>query len=124
MPSAARLPHEASGACTPKPRNDRNASVNMICGIVNVAYTITGPSVFGTKCRKIMRAFETPVARAASTNSWFFNDNTCQRTMRAIVSHDTDPIEIKSSINFPRGVWLRNIDNKKNTTLTDGSEYS
>ena len=36
-PSAARLPHDASGACTPRPRNDRNASSSITDGIVSVA---------------------------------------------------------------------------------------
>src|SRR5882724_3292592 len=48
-PSAARLPHETRGGRTPRPRNDRNASLNITVGTVKVAYTITGPRAFGTK---------------------------------------------------------------------------
>ena len=36
-PSAARLPHDARGACTPSPRNDRNASESITDGMVSVA---------------------------------------------------------------------------------------
>src|ERR1044072_3599341 len=121
-PSEAKLPHEASGAWTPNPKNERNASVNITWGMVKVAYTITGPRVFGTRCRKIMRGTETPVARAANTNSWFFNDRTWPRTIRAIVNHETDPSAIKRRINWPRGVWLRNIESKTMTRITYGSE--
>ena len=35
-PSETSTPHDASGGCTPSPRNDRNASCRMIAGIVSV----------------------------------------------------------------------------------------
>jgi len=37
LPSVTSVPHDASGACTPSPRNDRNASVNITCGNASVA---------------------------------------------------------------------------------------
>src|SRR5918911_1447834 len=45
---------------------------------------MTGPSVFGTRWRKMIFQVGTPIARAASTNSWCFKESTWPRTMRAI----------------------------------------
>ena len=48
-------PGWSSGSCTPRPRKLRKLSNRITCGTVSVAYTITGPSTFGTMWRAMMR---------------------------------------------------------------------
>ena len=37
LPSVTSVPHDASGAWTPSPRNDSSASVTITCGSARVA---------------------------------------------------------------------------------------
>ena len=82
-PSLSMLPQVGVGGWTPKPRNDSNDSVRMACVTKSVTVTMIGPRQFGSMWRKMMRAVDAPLARAASTNSFSFNERNKPRTMRA-----------------------------------------
>ena len=49
-----------------------------------VAFTMIGPTQFGSTCRTMIRVFDAPIVRAASTNSRSRSDNVAPRTTRAI----------------------------------------
>ena len=68
--------------------NDSTDSVKITLGTVTVAYTSTNPSRLGTMCSNTMRGVETPMARAASTNSILRKDKVCPRTSRAVSIHE------------------------------------
>ncbi len=76
-------PREVSGGWTPKPRKDSAVSVRMPVATRIVAFTMIGPSAFGSRCRKMIRVSEAPSARAASMNSFSRSDRTAERTTRA-----------------------------------------
>jgi hypothetical protein len=96
-PSETRVPHEAAGAETPRPRNDKNDSFIIKLGIWRVENIIITPNVFGRRWRKIIRKGLAPMDRAASTNSEFFRLIIWPRTTRAMVSHETRAMAIKST---------------------------
>ena len=79
-----RLPHDVSGGCTPKPRNDSVDSVTIATAIASVAFTMIGPIEFGRMWRTMIRELDAPLARAASTNSFSLTDSTWPRTTRAM----------------------------------------
>ena len=90
-PSLISAPRLARGACTPSPRNERNASWRIIEGTVRVKVTITGPSVLGIRWRNTMARPGVPRLRAASTKSCCLRLITCPRTIRAVSSQPTAP---------------------------------
>ena len=53
----------------PKPRNDSVLSTRIASATTSVAFTMIGPKQFGSTCRTMMRVFDAPIVRAASTNS-------------------------------------------------------
>ena len=55
----------------------------MAAATLSVVITMIGPRALGRMCRTMMRAFEAPLARAASTNSFSLSDNTVPRMIRA-----------------------------------------
>src|SRR5690348_6125477 len=77
-------PHEVVGGCTPNPRNDSVDSVTMAAAIARVAFTRIGPIVLGRRWRTMMRVFDAPDARAASTYSFSLIDRIWLRTTRAM----------------------------------------
>ena len=64
-PSDTIDPQEAVGGCSPSPRNERPASRTMTFPIPSVAATMTGASVLGMTCLRMIRTSEYPSARAA-----------------------------------------------------------
>ena len=60
------LPQLAMGGWTPRPRNERPASIRMAVATMNVALTTNGPMTPGRIWRKMVRRAFTPTARAAS----------------------------------------------------------
>ena len=50
------LPHDVSGGCTPKPRNDSVDSVMIASATPSVAFTMIGPTMFGRMWRTMIRA--------------------------------------------------------------------
>src|SRR5687768_8941846 len=82
---AIMFPHDTSGGVTPNPRNDSVDSMRMAPPTTIVAFTMIGPTVFGSMWRKMIRDVEQPTARAASTNSFSFSDRNTPRMTRAIV---------------------------------------
>ena len=62
--------------------------------------------------RAMMRAAETPAARAASTNSLCFSDSVWPRTIRAMVSHSTAPMATKISTMFGRTSTISRMTKK------------
>src|SRR2546430_9097801 len=74
IPSAARLPHDAYGGCTPNPRNERNASWSITAGNHNGGEKKTRPKNLGTKNRKKIFAPREPLSPTAKNKSPFFSD--------------------------------------------------
>src|SRR5436309_7961094 len=80
-------PQDVVGGCTPKPRNDSVDSVMMAAAMARVAFTMMGPMVLGIRWRVMIRRFDAPDARAASTNSFSLIDRIWLRTTRAMYIH-------------------------------------
>ena len=81
-PSLIMTPQVAVGGRIPMPMNDRTDSASIAPGIAKASDTITGASAFGKRCLIMIRFVGTPVARAASMNSFSLRDSTCPRTSR------------------------------------------
>ncbi len=90
-PEAAMPPHVGIGGRTPKPRNDRAASMMMAMPTISVVCTMIGLMALGRMWRKMMRRSRAPAARAASTNSFSRSDRNSARTIRASVPHSRRP---------------------------------
>ena len=60
-------PQDGVGGCTPSPRNERPASSRITSPTPSVAATSSGPAVFTSRCRKIIRRRDAPSASAART---------------------------------------------------------
>ena len=71
------------------PRKLRNASARMIAGIVRVKMTNTWLSVFGYRCRKMMRLSDAPISLAARTKSLARKESTLPRTSRSSVVQES-----------------------------------
>ncbi len=80
--SDRRFPQLGVGGWMPKPRNDSVLSTRIASATTSVAFTMIGPMQFGSTWRTMMRVFDAPIARAASTNS---------RSRRASVAPRTTP---------------------------------
>src|SRR6185369_7346107 len=76
-------PHDGYGSGTPRPRKDRAASTRMAAPSWAVHSTMKGPTVLGRTCRKAMRRWRSPSARAASMYCISRIDSTLARMMRA-----------------------------------------
>ena len=73
--AASIRPHEFCGGCTPRPRNDNAASVEIAIATVSVAFTMIVPEAVRKDVRhQDPRVADAPDARAASTNSFSFSD--------------------------------------------------
>ena len=59
------LPHEASGGCTPSPRNDSEASARIANATLSEACTTIGVAAFGRTWRQAMRQLGAPGWRIA-----------------------------------------------------------
>src|SRR5713101_10218676 len=84
MALVSRLPQLAVGGWIPKPRNDSVLSTRIASATTSVAFTMMGPRQLGNTWRRMMRVFDAPIARDASTNSRSRNDRVAPRTIRAI----------------------------------------
>ncbi len=85
----------------PKPRKLNADSVRIALPTRSVAATMIGLAAFGKMCRQMMRPFCAPDMRAASTNSFAFNDKNCPRTKRAAPIHDSAPMMTMIGIGPP-----------------------
>ena len=92
--SFSMLPQLGVGGCTPRPRKLSPASSRIAFAMPNVAATITGARAFGSMWRKMMRPFDAPTVRLASTNSRSRSDRNSARTIRAIGGQPSKPITI------------------------------
>src|SRR5882672_11557078 len=81
-PSEIIWPHVGYERPEPTPRNDSAASARIACATCSVDNTTIDDSVLGRTCRKMMRSRPTPIARAASTNSFSRSAITSARTTR------------------------------------------
>ena len=81
-PSLIMTPHVAVGGRIPIPMNERIDSASIAPGIAKASDTMTGARAFGNRCRIMIRFVGTPVARAASMNSFSLSDSTWPRTSR------------------------------------------
>ena len=111
-PSEIMDPHDGVGGFTPRPMNDRNASVVMYPGIANVSATTNGPKMLGRICLNMMRRSLVPMVRAASMYSFWRTESTCPRVRRAIVSHAVSPMPTKMKSRPPSfaSAWLNAYD--------------
>src|SRR5688572_10522834 len=87
-------PQVGLGGGTPKPRKLNAVSVRITCPSARLASTITGDITFGSTWRRISRACEPPIARAASTYSVRTTDIVGARTIRAILGIYMTPMVI------------------------------
>ena len=60
-------PQEGEGGGSPKPRNATPASTMIAAGMMMLAFTIASGSRFGRMWRSMIRVFDAPTTRAAST---------------------------------------------------------
>src|SRR5215831_9029705 len=60
-------PHAGVGSATPSPRNVSDASARIACPRYAVSMMRYGAITFGSMCRRMMRRWRKPAARAAST---------------------------------------------------------
>src|SRR5678809_31189 len=88
-PSLIITPQVAVGGRIPIPRNDRTDSASIAPGIANASETMTGARAFGKRCRIRIRFVGTPVARAASMNSFSFKDSTWPVSYTHLRAHET-----------------------------------
>ncbi len=84
----------------------------MICGTVSVAYTITGPTTLGITCLTMMRPVPAPEATAASMNSRLRMLKVWPRTMRAMVSQPTAPIDKNNRYSLRPNITVKNMTKK------------
>jgi hypothetical protein len=82
-PWSTRRPRDTLGGWTPNPRKDSVDSKMMDSATVRVAFTMIGPTAFGSMCLTMMRRFVAPSARDASTKSRSRSDRKSARTNRA-----------------------------------------
>ena len=66
-----------------------------------VAATSTGESTFGRMCFQMMRESVSPMARAASTNSFCFSERNWARTSRATGIQLSAPMTVTIIMNTP-----------------------
>ena len=89
--SASILPHVGTSGGTPRPRKESAASDRMTLATLKDAITVNGARMFGRIVRKMMENVLSPMARAASTNSFSRSDKVSARTIRAYVTHCPTP---------------------------------
>src|SRR5882724_11362102 len=77
---------------SPRPRKASPASVRMAVATISEPVTMTGASVLGRMCRKMMRASFMPIAMHACTNSRLRRAMTSPRTSLATAGHETAPM--------------------------------
>src|SRR5438105_8538305 len=92
LPTRISVPSDGRVGGTPTPRNDSVASVMIAVAMLIVASTNTGPSTFGSRCRRMMPSGEIPITRAACTYSLFFSTIVDPRTVRAYCTQFDKPI--------------------------------
>jgi hypothetical protein len=90
--SASMAPHDGVVSGTPTPKNESPASNRMLLGMIRVVYTMIGAATFGRTSRRMIRRFEAPSEREASTNSFSRIDSTWPRTMRPMYGHPNNPM--------------------------------
>src|SRR5262249_11920278 len=88
------LPHEGSGGCWPRPRNDRLASEMIAVAIESEACTARLGRMFGRICTTAMRQRGLPTMRAASTKSSTLTAITWPRVSRTKIGVVAMPIAI------------------------------
>ncbi len=72
--SATMFPQVGVGGWIPNPRKESADSARMAVAMSRVTLTMTGPMAFGSMWENMIRRFDAPAARAASTNSFSRKD--------------------------------------------------
>ena len=85
--SASILPQVGTSGGTPSPRKESAASERITLATLKEAITVNGASMFGRIVRKIIESVLSPIALAASTNSFSRNERVSALTIRAYVTH-------------------------------------
>ena len=67
--SLIREPSEHCGTGMPRPTKERNASVKIAVGMLNMTCVMMGPMMLGSTSLKIMKKLPAPSVRDARTNS-------------------------------------------------------
>src|SRR5450830_1708434 len=94
LPSVKMLPHEACGACTPRPKKLKPDSTSTALAMPNIELTMMGVKLLGNKCVKMSRASLAPNACAANTNSRLRKLKNSARTNLVTHIHDVKPMTI------------------------------
>ncbi len=88
--------------------NARVASARIALGIPSVMATMIGLIPLGSRWRMTIRVSDTPIARAASTNSVSLSASSWPRTSRATVTHDVRPMATNTR-NRPSSAWPKAV---------------